>query len=68
MILPNGRVPDKTSREQNLVSRLEDTLEVRGKTLGEGELFGNAVEANAPGDMTLLAGDFEQSVEAAGDG
>lgn len=67
MILPNGRVADKAGGEQDLVGGLEDALKMRGKSLGERKLFGNAVKTNAPSDMPLFAGHFEQSVKPAGD-
>ena len=67
MILPNGGVADKTGGEQDLMCRLQNTLQVGGEALGEGELFGDAVETNAPCDVPLLAGDLEQPVQTSRD-
>jgi hypothetical protein len=65
--LTQGGTAYQACTEKHLMCRLENTLEVRGISLGEGKLLREVLERDSPGDRSRFARDFQQTIKSPGD-
>src|SRR3954468_1686916 len=66
LLLTNGRVAQDPMLDEHVVRWLQDALEVGRVSLRQGKLFGELVEADAPGEPAVGASHLEQAIEPAG--
>lgn len=65
-MLPNSGIANDSGLDQQVMSRSQDSIQVRRVPLTEGKLASQGVERNSPGYPAVGSGYFEQPVQAPG--
>jgi hypothetical protein len=68
LMLPDGSVAKHALRHEHVVGRLEHPLEVGRIALSQGELFGELVQRDTPGEPSVGSSDLDQPIQAPSDG